>query len=106
MYVVPIQSILEKLPVVPVGDTGIPQFCTTCATSFRVRPAMAGRVPAMDAEFGLSTLGHFDGPVICNEIGRGASAYVLPHGERLHCIAVYYHIWGILLSTLWILCHY
>ncbi len=37
----------------------------------------------MDAECGLSVCGHWDGPVICNEIGRGASAYVLPHGEKL-----------------------
>ena len=41
LYVIPIQSILGKLAVVPVGDTG-----TIC---------------------GLSTRGHWDGPVICNE---------------------------------------
>ena len=42
-------------------------FCTTYATSFRAHPATAGRGPATDAGCGLSTRGHWDGPVICNE---------------------------------------
>jgi hypothetical protein len=40
------------------------------STSFRARPATGSRVPAMDARCGLSTRGHWDGPVICNEMGR------------------------------------
>ena len=42
-------------------------FSTTCATSFRAHPATAGREPATDAGCGMSTRGHWDGPVICNE---------------------------------------
>ncbi len=43
------------------------QFRTTFATSFRARPVTAGQVPAMNARYGLSTLGPWAGPVICNE---------------------------------------
>ena len=68
LYVIPIQSILGKLLVVPVGDTG--QSHTTCATTFRARLATAGRVLATDAVCGLSIRGHLVGPVICNETGR------------------------------------
>ena len=73
LYVIPIQIILGKLAVVPVGDTGtIPYHgTTTCATSFRAHPATAGREPATDSECGLSTRGHWDGPVICNELKGG-----------------------------------
>ena len=46
------------------------QFHTTCAATFPGRPGTAGRVPAMDAGCGLSTRGHWDGLVICNEAGR------------------------------------
>ena len=46
-------------------------FLTTCETSFREHQATAGRVPATDAGCGLSTRGHWDGPVICNEWKRG-----------------------------------
>ena len=68
LYVIPIQSILGKLPVVPVGDTGtIPHHLRS---HFSWAPGTAGRVPAMDAGCGLSTRGHWDGLVICNEAGR------------------------------------
>ncbi len=43
------------------------QLHTTCATTFPGRPATAGRV--LDAGCGLSTSGHWDGPVICYEAG-------------------------------------
>jgi hypothetical protein len=62
LYAIPIEHILVKLPVVPVG-----QFSTTFTTSFRAPPATAGRMLAMDARCGLSTLGPWAGPVICNE---------------------------------------
>ena len=39
LYVIPVENILGKLPLVPVGDTG-----TTCATCFLARRATAGRV--------------------------------------------------------------
>jgi hypothetical protein len=71
--VIPIQIILRKLPVVPVGIRG--QFHTTCATTFPGRPATAGRAPAMDAGCGLSTRGHWDGPMICNEAGQGPAGF-------------------------------
>ncbi len=60
LYVIPIQSILGKLPVVPVGVNLVTreQSHTTCATTFRGRLATAGRVPAMDAVCGLSIRGH------------------------------------------------
>ena len=41
-------------------------FRTTCATSFRVHPVTASWVPETDAGCGLSTRGHWDGPVTCN----------------------------------------
>ena len=41
-------------------------FRTTCATSFRVHPVTASWVPVTDAGCGMSTSGHWDGPVICN----------------------------------------
>ena len=67
LYVIPIEHILGKLPVVPVGDTGTIPHHLRGATSFRARPATAGRMRAMDARCGLSTLGPWAGPVICNE---------------------------------------
>ncbi len=50
------------------------QFHTACTTTFPGRLATAGRVPAMDAGCGLSTRGHWDGPVTCNEEGRAVGA--------------------------------
>ena len=68
LYVIPIQSILGKLPVVPVGDTGTVPHRTACETPFRALPTTAGRAQAMDAaECGSSTRGHWDGPVTCNK---------------------------------------
>jgi hypothetical protein len=97
LYVIPIQSILGKLPVVPVGDTGtIPYHLrntfsgapgdrrmsanflwfplvtpapsrTTCATPSLALPATAGWVLAMDARCGSSTRGLWVGRGTCNE---------------------------------------
>jgi hypothetical protein len=50
------------------------QFRTTFATSFQAHPATAGRVLAMDARCGLSTLGPWASPVICNE-GKGSTQH-------------------------------
>ncbi len=50
LYFIPIQSILGKLPVVPVGDTGTIQYHL-----------------AMDARCGSSTRGLWDGRRTCNE---------------------------------------
>jgi hypothetical protein len=65
LYVIPIQSILGKLAVVPVGDTG--------TIPYHLRNVFQGApgdrklgVPETDAGCGLSTRGHWDGPVICN----------------------------------------
>jgi hypothetical protein len=70
LYVVPIQNILDKLPVVPVGDTGtIPHRMRNLLgwTPFRALPATADRAQAMGAGCGSSTRGHWDGPVTCNK---------------------------------------
>jgi hypothetical protein len=85
LYVIPIQSILGKLPLVPVGDTGtISQTRTACATPFRAHPATGGRAQAMDAGCGSSTRGHWDhGPVICNEFHRMAA--LAPAGRKVPC---------------------
>ena len=65
LYVIPIQSILGKLPVVPVGDTGtVPH---RMRNTFSALPATAGRAQAMDAECDSSTRGHWDGPVTCKQ---------------------------------------
>ena len=76
MYVVPIHSILGKLPVVPVGDTG-----TITYHLHNYFPGAPGdrRPGAGDAECVLSIRGHWGGPMICNEIGRGVSASAMPH---------------------------
>ncbi len=63
LYVVPIQSILGKLPLVLVAVT-LERFRTECATPFRALPATAGRAQAMGAGCGC---GHWDGPLTCNK---------------------------------------
>jgi hypothetical protein len=65
LYVIPVEHILGKLPLVLVGDQA--RFRTTCATCFQVHLATAGRVLAMDAGCGSSTRGQWRGPVTCNE---------------------------------------
>ena len=82
------------------------QFHTTCAATFPGRPATAGRVPAMDAGCGLSTRGHWDGPVIYNEAGRAVWASVVPRGERFHVNTLKHHVWGTLLPALMDLCQF
>jgi hypothetical protein len=57
LYVVPIQSILGKLPVVPVGTNTFPG-----APGDRRMDAIR-----MDARLGSSACGHWDGPVTCNK---------------------------------------
>ena len=72
----------------PSATRGPFHTTVTCATSFQARPATAGRVPAMGAGCGLSTRGHWDGPVTCNEMGQGICASVVPHGKRIAIIAI------------------
>ncbi len=46
LYVIPIQSILGKLPFVPVGDTGtIPQWCGSCRLRHHFPGAPGDRRP-------------------------------------------------------------
>ncbi len=99
LYVIPIQSILGKLPVVPVGDTGtIPHHLRHHFPGAR---GDAGRVLVMDSVCGLSIRGHWIGPVISNETGRAVCASVLPHGERFHVtVPPKHHFRGTLLSTM------
>jgi hypothetical protein len=42
----------------------------------------------MDAGCGLSTRGHWDGPVICNEAGQAVPASVAQHGESSSAVVV------------------
>ena len=81
LYVIPVEHILGKLPLVPVGVNLVTQerFRTTCATCFQVHLATANLVLAMDAGCGLSTRGQWRGPVTCNEC----------EGEFGHCQAPY-----------------
>ena len=90
LYVIPVESILGKLPVVPVGDTATIPHRLRNHSSFPGRLATAGRVPAMDAGCGLSTRGHWDGPVICNEAGQAVRASVVRHG--FHVIPPMHHV--------------
>ena len=68
LYVTQIESILGKLPVVLVGDTGTIPHCLR--NHFPGAPCDCRPGLAMDAGCGLSTSGHWDGPVICNEAGQ------------------------------------
>jgi hypothetical protein len=70
LYVIPIESILGRLPVVPVGLAVLvtPEpFHTACAIVLKERPATVGRVQGTDAGCGLSIRGLLAGPAICNE---------------------------------------
>ena len=69
LYVVPIQNILGKLPLVPVGDTGtIPHSMRNAFSGAPGdhRPG-AGDGCRSIAGCGSSTHGHWDGPVTCNK---------------------------------------
>jgi hypothetical protein len=66
-YVIPIQSILGKLLLVPVGDTGSRK---ASATPFRVLPATGGRAQAMDAECGPVTSNKSHGMEALEPAGR------------------------------------
>ena len=74
------------------------QFRTACAIISRERPATAGRDLGTDAGCGLSTRGHWDGPVICNEAGQAVRASVVRHGFHVNMLED--HVWGTLLPAL------
>ncbi len=101
LYVILIQSILGKLPVVTVqvGDTGtIPHHLRN---HFPGAPGDSRPDSGDGCRIGLWTHGHWDGPVICNEAGRTVQASVVrPHGERLHVNSPKHHVWGTLLLAL------
>jgi hypothetical protein len=85
LYVIPMQSILSKLPLVLVGDTGtIPH---SMRNAFSGAPgdwtATRGRAQAMDAGCASSTRGHWDGPVNCNESHEMAA--LEPAGQKVPC---------------------
>jgi hypothetical protein len=78
LYAIPIEHILDCwVNFLLCQSVTQEQFRTTIVTSFRAHPATAGRMLAMDARCGLSTLGAWAGPVICNE-WNGSSQ----HGEK------------------------
>ncbi len=65
LYVIPVEHILGKLPVVPVGDTGtIPHHLRNV---FQGAPGDRRPDAGDGCEMWLSTLGPWAGPVICNE---------------------------------------
>ncbi len=116
LYVVPIQSILGKLPLVPVAIPVLSR--TTCTTPFRALPATGGRAKAMDDGCGSSTHGHWDGPVTCNKShwiansqglglgGPGTCELAGPgsrRGERFHVNTPHRHVWAMLPSALAVL---
>ena len=65
LYVIPIESILGKLPVVPVGDTGAIRH--RLHNHFAGAPGDRREGSGTDAGFGLSFRGFWAGPAICNE---------------------------------------
>ncbi len=94
---------MGKLAVVPVGDTEtIPYHLRN---AFPGAPATACRVPAMDVGCGLSTRGHWDDPVICNEWKGGCwhcmmVRHKVRYGERFHVNTKIHHFWGLLPSDI------
>ena len=92
LYVIPVQSILGKLPLVPVSDTGTIQH--RMRNAFRALPATAGRAQAMDAGCGSSTRGHWDGPVTCNK-SPGIHAREAA-GRNVPCEHDASHVWAML----------
>ncbi len=92
----PIQSILGKLPVVPVGDTGtIPYHLNN------VFPGAPGdRRPGSGdgCRMWLVNLGWW----ICN--AWKGFWQEMPHGKRLHLNTVQHHVLGILPSALYAVC--
>ena len=67
LYVIPIEIILGNRDCRWFLSVTPEQFRTAYTITFQMRLATAGRVPGTDAGCGLSTRGHWDGPVICNE---------------------------------------
>jgi hypothetical protein len=82
LYVIPIESILGKLPVVPVGDTGTIPHRLRNHFSGAPGDRRPGSCDGCRMWFVNSRgrRGHWDGPVICNEAGRAVRASVVRHG--------------------------
>ena len=70
-WVVPVENIIGKVPLVPVGDTGTVPYCM--GASFPGAYGVADRAPATDAGCGTSTCGLWAGPVTYRP-GRPAPA--------------------------------
>ncbi len=81
LYVIPIQSILGKLPLVPVGDTGTIPHSTRNA--FSGAPGDRRPGAGVDAGCGSSTRGHWAGPVTCKK-SHGMAA-LEPAGCKVPC---------------------
>ena len=70
-WMVPVENIIGKVPLVPVGDTGTVPYCM--GASFPGAYGVADRAPATDAGCGTSTCGLWAGPVTYRP-GRPAPA--------------------------------
>jgi hypothetical protein len=75
-WVVPVENIIGKVPLVPVGDTGTVLYCISFPGAYGV----ADRAPATDAGCGTSTCGLWAGPVTYRPGGRPRPAPAVPGG--------------------------
>ena len=81
LYVVPIQNILGKLSLVPVGDTGtIPH---SMRNTFAGAPGDRRPGAGDGCRMWFKTRGHWDGPVTCNK-SHGIAARELA-GRKVLC---------------------
>ncbi len=108
LYVVPVESILGKLPVVPVVDTWTIQH--TIAIFFLARSEIAWRVQGTDAGCGLSIRGLWAGPAKCNEglwgwrrMARWSATYSLYYINYVDYIS--YFNWNELICIIDIIWH-
>ena len=74
LYVIPIQSILGKLPVVPVGDTG--------TIPYHLRSTFSG-APG-------------DHRMVSGDVNLKGSKRAATHGEMFHVTSMHSHVWTML----------
>jgi hypothetical protein len=95
LYVIPVDSILGKQPVVPIGDTGtIPH---SMRNLFPARPETAGRVQGTVAGCGLSIRGLWAGPAMkadgvettWRHIAKRSATYMFYYSNYVHYITYF-----------------
>jgi hypothetical protein len=83
LYVMPVENVLGKLPVVTVGDSGtIPH---RLLNHFSGAPGDRRPGSGDGCRMWLSTRGHWDDPVTCNEAGLAVRASVVQHVKNVPC---------------------